>query len=298
MTITRLQRRSLASPPFIGLSSFAQRLRYFAFRYPAATVGGFVVLLFVITAALAPFLAPYDPLQLFPGKQLQPPSWQFLMGTDDLGRDILSRLLYGSRISLEVGLIAVTIASTIGTMLGILAGYFGSWIDTIIMRLMDIMLAFPGILLSIAIVAILGPGITNVMIAVGIEAVPVYARTVRASTLSIKEKEFVVGAQAIGASVWRIMFFYILPNVLAPVLVLATLGVGIAILTAAGLSFIGLGAQPPQPEWGTMLAEARTYLRSAPWLALFPGGAIMLIVLSLNLLGDGLRDALDPYMRI
>lgn len=298
MTVTRLQRRSLASSPFIGLSSLAQRLRYFAFRYPTATVGGLVVLLFVASAVLAPFLAPYDPFRLFPGKQLQPPSRQFLMGTDDLGRDILSRLLYGSRISLEVGLIAVTIASTIGTMLGIVAGYFGSWIDTIIMRLMDVMLAFPGILLSIAIVAILGPGITNVMIAVGIEAIPVYARTVRASTLSVKEKEFVVGAQAIGASIWRIMFFYILPNVLAPVLVLATLGVGIAILTASGLSFIGLGAQPPQPEWGTMLAEARTYLRSAPWLALFPGGAIMLVVLSLNLLGDGLRDALDPHMRI
>src|SRR5690606_9225696 len=236
--------------------------------------------------------------ELFPGQLRQPPSMQHLMGTDEIGRDILSRIIYGSRISLRVGLISVGIAAVGGVVLGLIAGYFGGAVDTVIMRVMDVLLAFPGILLSIAIVAILGPGINNVMIAVGIEAIPVYVRTVRGSTLTTREEDFVLAARASGASASRIIFRHILPNILAPVIVLGTLGVGIAILTAAGLSFIGLGAQPPQAEWGTMLATARVYLQSTPWLAIFPGATIMIVVLALNLLGDGLREALDPRMRL
>jgi peptide/nickel transport system permease protein len=264
---------------------------------PSAIAGGAIVTLCVAVAVLAPLLAPHDPVEIFSGQLRKPPSLSFWMGTDEVGRDILSRVIFGARVSLRVGLISVAIAMVFGSALGLLAGYVGGWTDALIMRVVDVMLAFPGILLAIAIVAVLGPGIDNVMIAVGIEAVPVYVRTTRASTLSVKQNEFIVAANASGARASRVITRHILPNVAAPIIVLATLGVGIAVLTAASLSFIGIGAQPPTPEWGSMLATARTYVRDAPWIAAFPGLAIVILVLALNLLGDGLREALDPRMR-
>jgi peptide/nickel transport system permease protein len=263
---------------------------------PAARIGLAIVAICLLVAIFAPLLAPHDPTEIFPGQLRKPPSLRFVMGTDEIGRDILSRVIFGSRVSMRVGLISVGIAMVWGTLLGLLAGYAGGWVDALIMRVVDVLLAFPGILLAIAIVAVLGPGIDNVMIAVGIEAVPAYVRTVRASTLSVREHDFVLAARASGASGARIIGRHILPNVLAPIVVLATLGVGLAILTAAGLSFIGIGAQPPTPEWGSMLATARTYVRDAPWIAAFPGLAIVVLVLGLNLLGDGLREGLDPRL--
>jgi len=263
----------------------------------SALVGGTIVAACVLVAVCAPLLAPHDPIQIFSGQLRKPPSLSFLMGTDEIGRDILSRVIFGGRVSLRVGLISASIAMVCGSALGLIAGYLGGWTDAIIMRVVDVMLAFPGILLAIAIVAVLGPGIDNVMFAVGIESIPVYVRTVRASTLSIKQNEFVMAAHASGAAPSGIIWRHILPNVVAPIIVLATLGVGIAILTTAGLSFIGLGAQPPTPEWGSMLATGRTYVRDAPWIAAFPGLSIVIVVLALNLLGDGLREALDPRMR-
>lgn len=256
------------------------------------------ILIVIVTAAalFAPLLAPYRPNEITPQLR-KAPSSAHLFGTDEVGRDVLSRVIYGGRVSLRVGLIAIGIALIAGTLLGLSAGYRGGWVDSVIMRAMDIMLAFPGFLLAIAIVAILGPGLYNVMIAVGIEAIPVYARTSRSSVLSTKEEEYVVSALAIGASHRRILFRYILPNILAPLIVLATLGVGIAILSAAGLSYLGLGAQPPTAEWGAMLASARGFIRQAWWMSTFPGLAIMVVVLALNLFGDGLREILDPRVR-
>lgn len=255
-----------------------------------------VLLLVIVAAVIAPLIAPDNPNAISPDLR-KAPSHAHPFGTDEVGRDVLSRVIYGGRVSLRVGVIAIGIALIAGTLLGLVAGYKGGWADSIIMRLMDIMLAFPGFLLAIAIVAILGPGLYNVMIAVGIEAIPVYARTARGSVLSAKEEEYVLGARAIGLGHARILFRYILPNILAPLIVLATLGVGIAILSAAGLSYLGLGAQPPTAEWGAMLAAARAFVRQAWWMSTFPGIAIMVVVLTLNLFGDGLREILDPRVR-
>ncbi len=256
----------------------------------------FIVIL-IATAILAPLLAPYDPLAVAVEEQLLPPSSAHWAGTDLFGRDIFSRLLFGARVSLLVGVVAVSIASVPGLILGLIAGYYGRWLDDIIMRLMDMMLAFPGILLALSIVALLGPGLPNAMIAVGIAGIPNYTRLVRGSVLATRRKQFVRAAGAVGCRSGRIVFRHILPNIFAPVLVLATLDVAWAILNASSLSFLGLGAQPPAPEWGAMLSEGRGYLRQAPWIATAPGLAIMLTVLSVNLLGDGLRDALDPRTR-
>lgn len=265
-------------------------------RRPGAVIGAIVIILFVIIAILAPIVAPMDPLEISQNRRAFPSS-EHWFGTDELGRDVLSRVIYGARISLRVGLVAIGIALTVGALLGVTAAYAGGWADNVIMRLTDIMLAFPGILLAIAIISILGPSLFNVMIAVGIESIPAYVRTARASTLSVKEMEYVVGARALGAPTVRIVMRYILPNIAAPLIVLATVGVAGSILSAAGLSFLGLGAQAPTPEWGAMLSSARSFLREAWWMATFPGVAIMLVVLALNLFGDGLRDILDPRTR-
>jgi peptide/nickel transport system permease protein len=267
------------------------------FRNPSALAGAVVSGVFLGTAILAAWIAPYDPVAPAPDAVLQAPSWPHPFGTDELGRDVLSRVLYGSRISLQVGVVAVGIAMVIGTILGLIAGFNGGAWDTVIMRGTDVLLAFPGILLAIAIVATLGPSLINVMIAVGIGAVPVYARTVRGSTLSVRQLEYVEAARAAGATTARVLGRHILRNTSAPILVLATVGVGLNILIAAGLSYIGLGAQPPTPEWGAMLSGARQYLRDAWWTAVFPGLAITAAVVGVNLLGDGLRDVLDPRLR-
>jgi len=266
-------------------------------RSPSVLLGIVITGVFVATAAAAPWIAPYDPVMPAVETVLQPPSWAHPFGTDELGRDVLSRVIYGSRISLEVGLVAVGIAAAIGSSCGLLAGFCGGTWDVVVMRGTDVLLAFPGILLAIAIVATLGPNLMNVIIAVGIGAIPVYTRTVRASTLSVRQLEYVEAARAAGATAGRLLWRHVLRNITAPIVVLATLGVGINILIAAGLSYIGLGAQPPTPEWGAMLSAARQYLRDAWWIAVFPGLAITLFVIGVNLFGDGLRDALDPRLR-
>ncbi len=277
-------------------SLWASAMRRF-FRNKTAVVGLILLTIFILSAIFAPLLTPYSPTQRDYRTRLQAPSAQHLLGTDYLGRDLLTRIIYGARVSLQVGLISVGIALIVGVVLGSLAGYFGGTLDLLIMRGIDIMLAFPSILLAIAIMAILGPSLSNAMLAIGIVAIPQYARIVRSSVLSIKGNEFVEAANALGLSNTRIIFRHVLPNCLAPIIVQATLGVATAILDAAGLSFLGLGAQPPTPEWGAILAECRPYLRNAPWTVAFPGLAIVLVVLALNLLGDGLRDALDPRLK-
>ncbi|MFZ5824160.1 MAG: nickel transporter permease [Bacillota bacterium] len=263
----------------------------------AALLGGIIVLIMVVAAILADVVAPYDPIKGKLADMLQSPSPAHWLGTDEQGRDILSRIIYGTRISLRIGLISVGISLTFGTLIGALSGYFGGLADLLVMRLIDIMLAFPSILLAIAITAILGPSLTNAMIAVGIVNMPVYARLVRASVLSLKEFDFVVAARAAGGGHTRVLTRHVLPNALAPLIVQSTLSTGTAMLDAAGLSFLGLGAQPPLPEWGAMLSGAQTYIQLAPWVVTFPGLAIMLAVLGFNLLGDGLRDVLDPRLR-
>ncbi len=266
-------------------------------RNPAAMIGAFILALEIIIALAAPLIAPYDPLDQNPRAALQAPSSEHWMGTDDTGRDLLSRVIYGARISLRVGIISVLIGGGIGIALGIIAGFRGGWIDNIIMRFVDLLLAFPGILLALGIIAILGPGLTNVMLAVGISSIPSYTRVARGSTLALRGRDYVTSARAIGAKDGRIMLRYILPNVLPPLVVLATLGIAGAILTAAGLSFIGLGAVPPTPEWGAILTLGRKYINQAWWYTTFPGLAIMITVLGINMLGDALRDALDPKLR-
>lgn len=263
-------------------------------RHRLALAGAGILAGLLVVAVLAPVLAPHPPLQQDLYQRLQPPSLTHPLGTDEFGRDILSRVLYGSRISLRIGLIAIGIALTAGTFLGLVAGYRGGWTDTVLMRLVDVLLAFPSILLAIAIVAVIGPGIDNVMVAVSIVMVPQFARLVRASVLSVREAAYVEAARALGAGGTRIVLGSVLPNCTAPLVVQSTLSLGTAILDAAGLSFLGLGAQPPTPEWGAMLSGGRELLLTAPWVMTFPGLAIFFVVLGLNLFGDGLRDALDP----
>lgn len=268
-------------------------------RNKMAVLGLIILIILVLLAVFADVIANYDNVVIKQNlaHRLQGPSAAHWLGTDEFGRDIFARLVHGTRVSLQVGIVAVGISIVIGGILGAVAGYYGGKLDNTIMRIMDIFLAVPSILLAIAIVSALGPSIINLMLAISISSVPSYARIVRASVLSIRDQEFIEAAKAIGTSNTRIIFRHIIPNSLAPVIVQATLGVASAILSTAGLSFIGLGIQPPAPEWGSMLSGGRQYLRYAWWVTTFPGVAIMITILSLNLLGDGLRDALDPRLK-
>ncbi|MDQ7857756.1 MAG: ABC transporter permease [Armatimonadota bacterium] len=266
-------------------------------RSTSAVAGGIALVALILTAVAAPLLTPYEPLAVNPADRLLPPSLSHLFGTDVLGRDVATRILFGARISLLTGLISVTIAILIGVPLGLVSGFYGGLADRLLMRLVDLMLTFPGILLALVIIAILGPDLFNAMLAVGISASPTYGRVVRATVLAAKSQTYVEAARATGCTNARIMLRHILPNTVAPIIVLGTLGVAGAIIAAAALSYLGLGARPPEPEWGALLSEGRNYLRVAWWMTTFPGLAIMTAVLSINLLGDGLRDALDPWLR-
>lgn len=260
-------------------------------------VGLIGVLIIVILGLLAPLLAPNDPTEMFKQNILEAPSSEYWLGTDEFGRDILSRVIYGARVSLFVGLISVGIGATLGFLFGVTAGYFQGWIDNVIMRAMDVLFAFPDILLALAIVSVLGPNLTNTMIAIGIVFTPVFTRTVRAAVISIKEMEFITSARSIGLKTNKIIFKHISPNILAPFLVQITLALSGAILTEAALSFLGLGIQPPDPSWGSMLNASRRYMELAPWIAVFPALFIIFTIFSFNLLGDSLRDLLDPKLK-
>ena len=266
-------------------------------RRPGVMVAAACLVGIVVVAALAPWVAPYDPLHVNLRAVLQAPSSEHLMGTDPFGRDVFSRVLYGARISLVVGLLAVAISTAIGVPVGMAAGYFGGRVDRVLMNLTDLLLAFPGLLLAMIVVAILGPGLVNTMIAVGIAQAPERIRLVRGTVLSAREEAYVEASRAAGGSDARVMWRHIFPNVVGPLVVLSTLGLASAILSAAALSFIGLGAQPPSAEWGAMLNGGRGYMQIAWWISVFPGLAIMVTVMVMNVLGDGLRDALDPRLR-
>ena len=279
-------------------------------RKRSGQVGLFIIGTLLLIAIFAPLIAPYNPDEVLIGveqiKRREAPCVhmfgcvdekpQHLMGIDGNSRDLFSRVIFGSRISLMIGLTTVSAALIFGVLFGAVAGYFGGWLDNVIMRIMDVILGFPSLLLAIAIVAVLGPGIVNALLAISIVSMPSYARLTRASVLSVKTLDFVAATRVLGGSKWRILFLRVLPNAFTPIVVLATLGIATAILDAAGLSFLGLGAQPPMPEWGTMLGTERDQIFSAPHLVFFPGVAIMITVLGFNLLGDGLRDALDPRL--
>lgn len=264
----------------------------------AAIVGLMIIVVFVLVAVLAPLIAPMSPIEQNIAIRKSPPLTEsHILGTDDLGRDLLSRIMYGARLSMTIGIVSVGIAMVGGVVIGTVSGYYGGLIDRIVMRFIDIMLAFPYVLLTIVIVAVLGPSLTNAMIAIGISQLPRYVRLVRASVLAEKEADYVLAERSLGTGNLELMFGSILPNSLAPVIVQATLGVGEAILSSAALSFLGLGAQPPTPEWGLMIASSREFVTSAWWIVTFPGIATLLAVLGFNLFGDGLRDVLDPRMK-
>ncbi len=282
------------------------RLREFWYYFRenrGAVMGFWVFAAFIVVALFAPWIAPHDPSQQFRDHLLQPPFWQeggslsFPLGTDALGRDMLSRLLNGARYSFYVGIVVVAFAATGGIIIGLIAGFAPKWLDTIIMRIMDIVLAFPSLLLALVLVAILGPSLTNAMIAIAIVLQPHYVRLTRASVMSERSKDYVTAAKVAGAGTVRLMFVTVLPNCLSPIIVQGALSFSTAILDAAALGFLGMGAQPPTPEWGTMLAEAREFILRAWWVVTFPGLAILITVLAINLMGDGLRDALDPKLK-
>ena len=257
---------------------------------------GSVLAVLVVLSLFAPYFAPYDPIQIsMEGRKS--PNIDHIFGTDRLGRDILSRIIYGTKYSLSIGIISVSIGLIFGTTMGVLSAYYGGLVDTIIMRFIDALLAFPGILLALVVIAVLGPGLFNVMLAVGISTVPEYARLARGKVLSVMQLEYIEAIHSIGGSNIRVILKHILPNISAPITILATLQVGNAILVGSGLSFLGMGAQPPTPEWGLMTAEGRNFMSQAWWISTFPGIAILITVISINQFGDGLREAIDPYLK-
>jgi peptide/nickel transport system permease protein len=280
-----------------ALESPARRAQRRLLKRKAAVAGLVVIVTFILLAAFAALVVPYDPIATSWSLVRRPPSSLHWFGTDDLGRDILARVIYGARASLLAGAISVTIALGIGVPLGMLAGYRGGFIDALISRITDAMLACPFLILAIALAAFLGPSLSNAMIAIGISATPVFVRLTRGQVMSVKVEDYVEAARAMGNPRWRIALFHILPNIMPALLVQATLSIAAAIIAEAALSFLGLGQQPPAPSWGSMLNSAQRFLTNAPWMAIWPGLAIFLVVLSLNLVGDGLRDALDPRER-
>jgi peptide/nickel transport system permease protein len=279
------------------LESPARRALRRLFKRKGAVIGLVVVATFILLALFAPFVAPYDPIATSWSLVRKAPSAQHWFGTDDLGRDVLSRVMYGARASLMAGAISVGIALSIGVPLGLLSGYRGGFIDALISRITDAMLACPFLILAIALAAFLGPSLSDAMIAIGISATPIFIRLTRGQVMVVKVEDYVEAARAMGNPRWRIALFHILPNIMPPLLVQATLSIATAIIAEAALSFLGLGQQPPAPSWGSMLNAAQRFLTNAPWMAIWPGLAIFLVVLSLNLVGDGLRDALDPKVR-
>jgi dipeptide transport system permease protein len=299
MTDTTEIAPSVATSRFAGLSEV---WHYFS-QSRGAVLGLIIVVLLMLIAAFAPWLAPHDPVEQFKQYFLLPPAWaeggrpEFLLGTDPVGRDILSRLIYGARYSLLIGAIVVVLSVAGGITLGLIAGYFRGWVDVLIMRVMDLILAFPPLLLALVLVTVLGPGLNNAMLAIALTLQPYFARLVRAAVMAEKSREYVTAARLAGAGHSRLMLVTILPNCLAPLIVQATLSFSDAILNAAALGFLGLGAQPPTPEWGTMLANAREFIQRAPWVVTYPGVCILVTVLAINLIGDGLRDALDPKLK-
>jgi peptide/nickel transport system permease protein len=276
-----------------GLKYFSRQL----FKKRSAQIGGTVVALLIFFALFAPYVVPYDPFDVQTEIRLTPPNLEHPFGTDDLGRDLLSRILYGSRYTVMIGLVVTGIGSLGGLLIGLSAAYWGGKVDMLVMRFIDVMLSFPYILLSLAIVAIIGPSLLNAMVAVGIAGMPSYARLIRGFVLSTKEEEYVLAAHAVGSNDTRIMLRTILPNILSPIVVYISLRLPLAVLAAAALSFLGLGTQPPLPEWGAMMVNARTFIGSAPWVVTAPGLAIFVVILGMNLFGNALRDTLDPYQR-
>ncbi len=258
-------------------------------------IGAVILILLVVPALLAPWFSRYDPLYVDPTITFQPPSWTHWMGTDNIGRDIWARFLFGGRVSMLVGVIAMSISSTIGTLAGITAGFYGKWVDSILSWFTEVLMAFPGILLAMAVISILGPGLTNVMVAVGIGSIPSFMRMARSSVMKVEQMEYIEAARSIGCRDTRLLFRHILPNILNPLIMLVTLGVGGAILEGAAFNFLGLGAQPPAPEWGSMLSAGRGFLNQGWWISIFPGLGIFLAILGFNLLGDGLTEILDPH---
>lgn len=289
------------SQGLVPATSRGSRMRVLTRRLGRSTpfiAGALLLLIMTLSSIGAPMITGYEPVKMSPADRLQAPSAEHLFGTDQLGRDVFSRVLYGGRLSLPMGVVPIVVAALLGLVLGLVSGFYGGWLDLVIMRIVDVWIAFPPILLALAIVTILGTGLTNIMIALGIAWIPYYARMVRGSVLEAKERVYVDAARALGGLDFRIITRHVLPNVLTPIMVMSSMGVANAILAGAALSFLGLGAQAPAPEWGTSLADARQFIRLGWWVGLFPGLAIAVTVLGANLMGDGIRDALDPKLKI